>query len=132
MEEGDRTDLERLVARADLARWSGLPERHPMVGLFHRIGGVGRLIAEYRQLAHLDAPAFIDEVFQHLGISLDFAAEELERIPAEGPFIVVSNHPFGVLDALAMCGCCARYCVKSHFAALRALSSSWSTLATIN
>jgi len=113
MEEGDRTDSERLVARADLARWSGLPERHPLVGLFHRFGGVGRLNAEYRELAHLDAPAFIDEVFQQLGISLDCAAEELERIPSEGPFIVVSNHPFGVLDALALVRTIGR--VRSDF-----------------
>ena len=65
MDSSERTASERLVSRADLALWSGLHERHPLVGLFHRFGGVRRLNLAYDRLAHLGASGFIDQVFDH-------------------------------------------------------------------
>lgn len=53
-------------------------------------------------MAHLDAAEFVDSAFAHLGVELEVAPEELDRLPKTGAFIVVSNHPFGVLDALAL------------------------------
>ncbi len=35
-------------------------------------------------------------------ISLDFVGGGLENIPREGPLVVVANHPYGILDGLAM------------------------------
>jgi putative hemolysin len=35
-------------------------------------------------------------------LRLAVAAEELADIPREGPLVVVANHPFGILDGLAM------------------------------
>ena len=95
-------DQEDLLTRVDLARWSGLPERHPLVGLFHRFGGVRRMNAAFGQLSHLTGEAFVDAVFGFLGVSLELSDEDLARIPGTGPFVLVSNHPFGVLDALAL------------------------------
>ena len=91
-----------LMTRSDLASWSGLPERHPLVGLFHRFGGLKKANAAFGRLAHLEGDAFIDAVFQHLGVTLQLDAGQLDRIPESGPFILVSNHPFGVLDGLAL------------------------------
>ena len=95
-------EADRLVSRLDLGLWAGLPERHPLVGLFHRFGGIRRLNSAYNQWAHLESSAFIDEVFGQLDVRLEVAEEELNRIPKEGPFVLVANHPFGVLDALAL------------------------------
>ena len=101
--EGEETiSAERLVSRSDLALWSGLPDRHPLVGLFHRFGGIRKLNSAYGRIAHLPAADFIDEVFNQLGVRLEWQEEDWAKIPAEGPFVVVSNHPFGVLDALAL------------------------------
>ena len=36
------------------------------------------------------------------GLSLDVIGGSLEDIPATGPLVVVSNHPYGILDGLAM------------------------------
>lgn len=119
------------VSRADLARWSGLPERHPLVGLFHRFGGVRDLNSAYEQLAHLSSHDFVDEVFQHLGVRLELAPEDLARIPQEGPFILSSNHPFGILDALALIRLVQRarpdfmLGVEAHMAQIPALASSF-------
>ena len=113
MDSSERTASERLVSRADLALWSGLHERHPLVGLFHRFGGVRRLNLAYDRLAHLGASGFIDQVFDQLGLSIALAPEDLARIPKEGGFILVSNHPFGPLDALALVSEVAK--VRSDF-----------------
>lgn len=93
---------EDLLTRGDLARWSGLPERHPLVGLFHRFGGFRRMNEAFGQLSHLQGADFIDAVFGSLGVTLELSEEDLERIPETGPFVLVSNHPYGVLDALAI------------------------------
>ena len=63
MPEEPVLDQEDLLTRVDLARWSGLPERHPLVGLFHRFGGVRRMNAAFGQLSHLTGEAFVDAVF---------------------------------------------------------------------
>jgi putative hemolysin len=36
------------------------------------------------------------------GVDLDIVGGSLENIPREGPLIVVSNHPYGILDGLMM------------------------------
>lgn len=102
MGEDDHPEEERWVSRANLAQWTGLHERHPLVGLLHRFGGIGRLNSAYGRLAHLEGAAFIDEVFNQLEIRLEVSELDEARIPKTGPFIVVSNHPFGILDALAL------------------------------
>ena len=56
----------------------------------------------HEQLSHLEGAAFVDEVFNRLGVTLEVSDEDLARIPKEGAFILSSNHPFGVLDALAV------------------------------
>ena len=93
---------EDLLSRGDLARWSGLPERHPLVGLFHRFGGFRKMNEAFGQLSHLQGADFIDAVFGSLGVTLELSEEDLQRIPETGPFVLVSNHPYGVLDALAI------------------------------
>ncbi|SLN16419.1 lysophospholipid acyltransferase family protein [Roseisalinus antarcticus] len=41
-------------------------------------------------------------ITERYGLSLDVAGGTLDSIPAEGPLIVVANHPYGVLDGLMM------------------------------
>ncbi|MGB0510685.1 MAG: hypothetical protein ACPGGB_07155, partial [Flavobacteriales bacterium] len=60
-----------LLSRADLARWSGLPERHPLVGLLHRFGAVRQVNAEFEALSPLSGDAFIDAAFAALRMSLE-------------------------------------------------------------
>ncbi|RPG80774.1 MAG: GNAT family N-acetyltransferase [Crocinitomicaceae bacterium TMED114] len=102
MKSKDLRSEATLMSRSDLARWCGLPERHPLVGLFHRFGGVRKANDTLGALSHLKGEAFLDAVFAHLGVRLEADAPSLDRIPESGPFILVSNHPFGVLDGLAL------------------------------
>ena len=43
-----------------------------------------------------------DELINYLNVKCDYKEQELEYLPKEGPFIVVSNHPYGAIDGMIM------------------------------
>mgnify|MGYP000473336649 CR=1 FL=1 len=43
-----------------------------------------------------------DDDPEALGVTIDVSKEDLEKIPKEGTFITVSNHPFGGLDGIVL------------------------------
>ncbi|MDX8353384.1 lysophospholipid acyltransferase family protein [Cognatiyoonia sp. IB215182] len=45
---------------------------------------------------------FWQVMVERYGLKLDVVSGTLESIPREGPLIVVSNHPYGILDGLMM------------------------------
>lgn len=45
---------------------------------------------------------FWSVMVQRYGLSLDVIGGALENIPAEGPLVVVANHPYGILDGLML------------------------------
>ncbi|WP_372752467.1 lysophospholipid acyltransferase family protein [Labilibaculum sp.] len=49
-----------------------------------------------------DGIDFIDALLEDLNITIEYNEEELKRIPKEGPFITISNHPFGGIDGLIL------------------------------
>jgi putative hemolysin len=67
--------------------------------------GIAPLNARYSAVAALGAPdpiAFMDGVLRVFGVNYDIAGEGLERIPAEGPAVVVANHPYGGIEGIIM------------------------------
>jgi putative hemolysin len=65
-----------------------------------QVTGKPRLARLYRQHLSAHDPDFWGSAVRRLGVELDYDAEKLERLPAEGPAVVVANHPYGVLDGL--------------------------------
>lgn len=61
-----------------------------------------------RQYPHLGGLDFIRQVFNSFEFHYDVNPLELERIPASGPLVIVSNHPLGSLDGLALIDMVAR------------------------
>ncbi|MDH3592222.1 MAG: lysophospholipid acyltransferase family protein, partial [Planctomycetota bacterium] len=50
----------------------------------------------------LEDDAFFDWALRDLDVRFDIDPAELERIPAEGPVLIVANHPFGALEGMAL------------------------------
>lgn len=49
-----------------------------------------------------DPEALLDSLIDALGVSIELSDEDLSKIPTEGAFITVSNHPFGGLDGIIL------------------------------
>jgi len=79
--------------------------RRSLIRAIEKVSGqprLKRLYDEYRLQGGSDRP-FWQEAIDRLRVSLDYDEDQLRNLPAEGPLIVVSNHPFGVLDGLSAC-----------------------------
>lgn len=88
-------------------------ERLPWLKQFPRIRGpvaslLGRLADEegfnrvLDQVGALEGFAFVARTLEVLGTSFHVNPRDLENIPADGPLLVVANHPLGMQDALAL------------------------------
>ncbi len=64
------------------------------LGLIHQARGYDREVAEGRD--------FWTVMVERYQLSLDVIAGSLDNIPAEGPLVVISNHPYGILDGLML------------------------------
>ena len=53
-------------------------------------------------------PAFVEWALARLGVGVSVRAEDLDRVPASGPLLVVANHPFGGVEGLALARTLAR------------------------
>ncbi len=46
--------------------------------------------------------AFLDGILNEFGVEFEIPEEDLRRIPKEGPFITISNHPLGGVDGILL------------------------------
>ncbi len=79
--------------------------RRSLIRAIEKVSGqrrLKRLYDDYRLQGDSGLP-FWQEAIDRLRVSLDYDEDQLRNLPAEGPLIVVSNHPFGVLDGLSAC-----------------------------
>ena len=63
---------------------------------FHKLNKI------YEKIASKKGIEFIDEIIRVLEFKIEFDQNELKRVPATGPLIVVANHPFGGFDGLLL------------------------------
>lgn len=81
--------------------------KHPfinnfLISLLERILLIKRVNNFIEKNSHLDTVTFIKELFDSINFSYLISSNEIERIPAEGRLICVSNHPIGSLDGLSL------------------------------
>lgn len=56
----------------------------------------------YADVYNDDPQEFLDRLIDALGVTIEINEEDLQKIPAEGAFITISNHPFGGLDGIIL------------------------------
>lgn len=64
-----------------------------------RISGMNRF---YRKHKDLPGPEFLDRILEHYEIDFEIPEEDLRRLPKEGSFITISNHPLGGIDGVLL------------------------------
>ena len=72
-----------------------------------------RLIRSFEQSGAPHGAPFWPKAIRHMGIRIDTPPEEIARIPATGPVVVVANHPSGLVDGMIMAEMVTR--VRSDF-----------------
>ena len=81
------------------------PLKRGLIRLIERVSGQPKLDRLY-QTYRLDSQPTDNiwaEAIERLGINLTLKSGRHDGIPKEGPLVIVSNHPFGVLDGLGLC-----------------------------
>ena len=78
--------------------------RQVMIRAVERLTGqprLQRLYNEYKRVRREDED-FWQTAIDWLRLTVNYDTHRLQAMPAEGPLIVVANHPFGVLDGIAV------------------------------
>ena len=64
---------------------------------------IERMYQEVRNYEHFDPLQFWKNALDKLDVTLNFDQSLFQQIPKQGPLVLISNHPFGVLDGLSIC-----------------------------
>ena len=76
--------------------------RRPVAGVLGKLADEAAFNQVLGRLGRFEGHAFVEHALEQLGVSCHVSLREREHIPAEGPLLVVANHPLGMLDALAL------------------------------
>lgn len=63
---------------------------------------ISKLNDVYLRNKHLEKVEFLDAILDDFQIKFEIPEEDLKRIPKEGAFITVSNHPLGGIDGILL------------------------------
>lgn len=66
------------------------------------VAGVNKINELYSHISEFEGIEFAEGLIKHLNITCHVDPKELEYIPKEGPFIIVSNHPYGAIDGVIL------------------------------
>lgn len=95
--------MKKLITSDDLIKyfkWSPLTK--PLVAMALNLIGFRKINRLYSPSADLENKAFTEDMLRRYNISYDVNENELNCIPKEGPFMIVSNHPFGAVEGIVL------------------------------
>jgi putative hemolysin len=81
------------------------PFKRFLIQLVEQISGRRHLERLYLDIQNQPAqnPSFWAATMRALALNIQFNQTQLTKAPKTGPLVVVSNHPYGVLDGLTIC-----------------------------
>ena len=75
----------------------------PMLAAADRLTGLKRLDGMYQRTRRQTGEGdFLDRALATLGVHLELDAQRLQQVPDSGPLLIVSNHPFGGVEGMAL------------------------------
>lgn len=95
-----------LVTAKEVSQVIGL-KRFGFVGnfigwLLLRVLRISAINAIYNKNKHKTSLDFLNGILEDCNIDFEIPEEDLQRIPKEGPFITISNHPLGGIDGVLL------------------------------
>ncbi len=73
-----------------------------VAGAVYGVMGLGKINRLFDGAADYQGREFADHLIENMDITIDVSPEQLENIPKEGGFVVVSNHPFGGIEGVML------------------------------
>ena len=73
-----------------------------VAGVVYGVMGLGKINRLFDGAADYQGREFADHLIENMDITIDVSPEQLENIPKEGGFVVVSNHPFGGIEGVML------------------------------
>ncbi|MEO1012418.1 MAG: GNAT family N-acyltransferase [Bacteroidota bacterium] len=64
-----------------------------------RISDINRTYDKHKHLSGLE---FLDGILGHYDVNFEIPEDDFKRLPKEGPFITISNHPLGGVDGILL------------------------------
>ncbi|MFO8023067.1 MAG: GNAT family N-acyltransferase [Perlabentimonas sp.] len=94
----------KLVDRKDFKKAAGLNTigGESIAKLLMSLLKINKINSEYAKISDLEGIEFLTKLLERLDIKYEISPEELKRIPKEGPFIIISNHPYGGIDGIIL------------------------------
>ncbi|MEM9173362.1 MAG: hemolysin, partial [Pseudomonadota bacterium] len=78
--------------------------RRSFVGAVEATLGRRKVELIYRSLKDdFDPGTFFGDALKRGGVTVEWSGASREGIPAQGPLLIIANHPFGVIDGLVLC-----------------------------
>jgi len=95
-----------LVTAKEVAKAINL-ERYGFFGTFigwtlMKVTQLSSMNSFYEKNKHLEAKPFLDAILEHYEIDFEIPEEDIKRLPKEGAFITISNHPLGGIDGILL------------------------------
>jgi putative hemolysin len=74
-----------------------------LIQSIERLTGQRKLQNLYNQVLAKPETSFWENALAQLQIKLDYEEVQVAKIPLTGPIIFIANHPYGLIDGLAVC-----------------------------
>lgn len=70
--------------------------------LLMKVTKISSINAFYDDHKHLTETAFLDAILEHYQIKFEIPEEDFRRLPKDGAYITISNHPLGGIDGVLL------------------------------
>ena len=96
--------MRKVVTNSDIKKALGMKGIFgtAVAGMAYGVMGLGEINRLFDGAADYQGREFADHLLENMNITIDVSPEQLENIPKEGGFVVVSNHPFGGIEGVML------------------------------